>query len=128
MVLGSSFCIIINFLCHNRACARAVDLGGQAFVRGGQGLKLSTKAAVFKRVSLLIGEAKHVDWRARLPCPPPLAPALCHKQEKWLTGYDIKSLIMMQKLKQRTAGLKPTTIEHVDRVKAERLYTLCLVS
>ena len=25
-------------------------------------LKLSTKAAVFKRVSLLIGEAKHVDW------------------------------------------------------------------
>ena len=38
--------------------------GGQAFVRGGQSLKLSTKAAVFKRVSLLIGGggSKHVDW------------------------------------------------------------------
>ena len=29
--------------------------GGQAFIRGGQKLKLSTKAAVFKRVSLLFG-------------------------------------------------------------------------
>ena len=28
---------------------------GQAFIRGGQSLKLSTKAAVFKKVSLLIG-------------------------------------------------------------------------
>ena len=32
-----------------------VDLGGQAFMRGGQSLKLSTKTAVFKRVSFLVG-------------------------------------------------------------------------
>ena len=31
----------------------------------GQSLKLSTKAAAFKRVSLLIEGAKHVDWGAR---------------------------------------------------------------
>ena len=36
--------------------------GGQAFFRGGQNLKLSTKAAVFKRVSLLIGGPKRVNW------------------------------------------------------------------
>ena len=30
-------------------------------------MKLSTKAAVFKRVSLLIEWAKHVDWEARPP-------------------------------------------------------------
>ena len=39
-------------------------LGGQAFIRGGQSLKLSTKAAVFKRESLLIGGAKHADGEA----------------------------------------------------------------
>ena len=39
--------------------------GGQAFIRRGQSLKLSTKTAVFKRVSLLIGGAKHVDWRGQ---------------------------------------------------------------
>ena len=53
----------------NRAGARAVDLaiggpgqlGGQAFIRGvGQSLRLSTKAAAFKRGSLLIGGAKYV--------------------------------------------------------------------
>ena len=49
--------------------------GGQAFIRGGQNLKLSTKVAVFKRESLLIRRTKHVDWGARLPWPP-LAPAL----------------------------------------------------
>ena len=31
------------------------------FIRGDQSLKLGTKAAVFKRESLLIGGAKHVD-------------------------------------------------------------------
>ena len=36
---------------------------------GGQSLKLSSKAVVFKRVSLLIGGAKHVDGLAR-PVPP----------------------------------------------------------
>ena len=42
-----------------RAGCRAVDLGEQAFIRGrpGQSLKLSTKAALFKRVNLLIEEA-----------------------------------------------------------------------
>ena len=39
---------------------------GQAFIKGGQSLFLSTKAAVFKRVSLLIRGAKHVDWGADL--------------------------------------------------------------
>ena len=41
--------------------------GGQAFIRGSQSLKLSTKADVYKKVSLLIGGGKHVDWGARLP-------------------------------------------------------------
>ena len=35
-----------------RADARAVDLEGQAFIRGSQNLKLRTKAVVFKRESL----------------------------------------------------------------------------
>ena len=42
--------------CSTRAGARAVDLGGQS-------LKLSTKAAVFKRVSLLIGGRASVSIR-----------------------------------------------------------------
>ena len=37
------------------------SLRGPSVYQGGQSLKLSTKAAVFKRVSLLIGEAKLVD-------------------------------------------------------------------
>ena len=44
---------------------RGVDLGGPSVYQGGQSIKLSTKAAVCKRVSLLIGEAKHVDWGGR---------------------------------------------------------------
>ena len=36
--------------------------GGPAFVKGGQSFKLSTKAADFKIVSLLIGGTEHVDW------------------------------------------------------------------
>ena len=55
-----------------RAGARAVDLGGPSVYQGCQSLNLSTKATVFKRISLLIGGAKHVDR----PGPPPLAPAL----------------------------------------------------
>ena len=46
---GAAICV------PTRAGGRAVDLGGQAFIRGGQSLKLSTNVAVFKRVSLLIG-------------------------------------------------------------------------
>ena len=38
-----------------RAGGKAVDLGGPSGYQGGQSFKLSTKAAVFKRVSLLIG-------------------------------------------------------------------------
>ena len=41
--------------------AERSTLVGQAFIRGDQSLKLSTKAAAFKRVSLLIGGAKHID-------------------------------------------------------------------
>ena len=37
-----------------RAGARAVDLGGLSVYQGGQSLNLGTKAAVFKRESLLM--------------------------------------------------------------------------
>ena len=47
-------------------------LGGAKRLSGGQSLKLSTKASVFKRASLLIGGANHVNWGAR----PALALAL----------------------------------------------------
>ena len=42
-------------MCRPRAGARTVDLGDPSFYQGGQSLKLSTKAAVFKRENLLIG-------------------------------------------------------------------------
>ena len=45
----------------DRAGGRAVDLGGPSVYQGGQSLKLSTETAVFKRVSLLTEEARHVD-------------------------------------------------------------------
>ena len=63
----------------SRAGGRAVGFGGgggrrfsegvgKRFSDGGQSLKLSTKAAVFKRVSLLIaGGAKHVSWGSQAP-------------------------------------------------------------
>ena len=54
---------------HPRAGARAVDLGGQAFIRGGQSLKLSTKAAVFKKLSLLIGGPSMSIGEVRPPWP-----------------------------------------------------------
>ena len=37
---------------------------------GGQSSKLSRKAAVFKRASMLNGETKHVDWGSQAPWPP----------------------------------------------------------
>ena len=46
--------------------------GGQTFIRGGQSLKLSKKAAVFKRVSLLIGgggQASRLGGQAPLTPP-----------------------------------------------------------
>ena len=55
-----------------RAGGRAVDLEGPSVYKEGQSLKLSAKAAVFKRVSLLIGGQAY-----RLGGPGPLlAPAL----------------------------------------------------
>ena len=64
----------LNYLRY-RACGRAVDLGGASVYRGGQSLILSTKAAVIKRVRLLIGRTKNVDWGSKGPGPT-LAPAL----------------------------------------------------
>ena len=56
-------------------------LGDHAFVNGGKSFKLSTKAAVFKRVSLLIGGAEHVDWGGRSLWSP-LGAGLVHKPSK----------------------------------------------
>ena len=53
--------------------------GGQLFIRGGQSLKLSTKAAVFKQESLLNGGAKHVKCGEAWP---PLAPGLQRMLDK----------------------------------------------
>ena len=69
----NSFIALRDFI-GTRAGARAVDLGGPNVCQGGQSLKLSTKATVFKRVRLLIGgrsmpSVKH--GQAPLP-PPPL--------------------------------------------------------
>ena len=58
----------------SRAGARALDVGGPSVYQGGggQSLKLSTKAAVFKRKSLLIGgPSKSIGGAG-----PPFAPAL----------------------------------------------------
>ena len=65
-------------------------MGAKRLSGVGQSLKLSTKAAVFKRVSMLIGGAKHVDWGAR----PPLAPALLcsHIQLKWAESSRVSAL------------------------------------
>ena len=43
------------------AQSRAVDVAGPSVYQGGKNLKVITTAAVFKRVSLLIGVAKNVD-------------------------------------------------------------------
>ena len=63
------------------ARARAIDLGGQS-------LKLSTKAAVFKRSTLLIGRAKHSK-------DPVIAAVIRYTQEGWpesdaTTNCDLK--------------------------------------
>ena len=44
-----------------RAGGRAVEVGGPSVYQGEKNLKISTKADIFKRVSLLIEGAKHVD-------------------------------------------------------------------
>ena len=59
----------------DRAGARAVDLRGPSVYQGGQSLKLSTKATVFKRVSLLIG-GPSMSIGGPGPPGPLLAPAL----------------------------------------------------
>ena len=53
-----------------RASATAVDLAGPSVYEGGQNLKLSTKAAVFKRESLLIGGQACRFGRPGYPGPP----------------------------------------------------------
>ena len=55
----------------SRAGAGAVDLGGSSVYQRGQNLKLNTKAAVFKRESLLIEGAKQVDWGGQASLAPP---------------------------------------------------------
>ena len=55
-----------------RAGGRAVDLGGPSVYEGGQNWKLSTKAAVFERVSFLIGGGGQA---CRLGEPSPPAPS-----------------------------------------------------
>ena len=59
-----------------RAGGRAVDLGGPSVYQGSQSLKLSTKAAVFKRVSLLIGRGKACRLGSQAPLFSPLVPVL----------------------------------------------------
>ena len=76
--------------------------GGQAFIREGQSLKLSTKAAVFIRESLLIGGTKHVDWVARPPTPPGAYPA-------GLQSFTISTTVRQAKLLQLSMKLQPTT-------------------
>ena len=59
---------------YTQPVAKQSTKGGQAFIRGGQSLKLSTKTAVFIRISLLIGGAKHVDRGRQAPLPPDAGP------------------------------------------------------
>ena len=60
----------------HRAGDRAVDLGrAKRLLGGAKSLKLSTTAAIFQKVSLLIEAAKHVDWG----CLPPLGAGLDFK-------------------------------------------------
>ena len=56
-----------------RAAEQSTWRGDKRLLAGGQSLKLSTTATVFKRVSLLIEGAKDDDWGG---AGPPLAPAL----------------------------------------------------
>ena len=61
---------------HAEPASEQSNSRGQALIREGQSLKLSTKAAVFKRVSLLIGGGKHVNWGGAASPRPPVGPAL----------------------------------------------------
>ena len=54
-----------------RAGARAVDLGGPSVYQGGPKGEIKHKATAFKKVNLLIGGTKHVDWGVRPPASPP---------------------------------------------------------
>ena len=56
-----------------RAGVRTVDLGAKRLLRGGQSLNLSSKAAVFKRESLLNGGGASMSIGGARP---PLAPGL----------------------------------------------------
>ena len=56
--------MLLNF--GNREVVNSEPVAEQ-LIQGGQSLKLSTEAAVFKRVSLLIGGGKHVDWGSQAP-------------------------------------------------------------
>ena len=80
------FCYFLFLLCHTqsqslRQSSRLRGPVGQELIRGGQSMKLSTKAAVLKRVSLLIGGGKHADWGGLSPWPP-LSPALLNAEFK----------------------------------------------
>ena len=55
-----------------RACGRAIDLGGPNVYQGDQRLKFSTKTAVFKRVSLLVGGGASLSIGETRPPWPPL--------------------------------------------------------
>ena len=67
--------------------------------RGGQSLKLSTKATIFKRVSLLIGGPKHVDWGGPAPWPPLGAGPL-------IKSFEISLALSLSKLLCTVASLK----------------------
>ena len=64
--------------------------GGQAFItRGGQSLKLSTNASVFKKVSLLIEEALAPTLsRSQMSKSPPKLK--CRSQKKVITSADVQ--------------------------------------
>ena len=61
----------------SRASPRVIDFirGAKSLSGGGQNLKLSTKAAFFKRESLLIGGANHIDWGQAPLAPHSAGPA-----------------------------------------------------
>ena len=61
--------------------------GAKRLSEGGQSLKLSTKAAVFKRASSLIG-GKLVNWGARPPWPPLGAGPWVWTARKW-SSYPV---------------------------------------
>ena len=63
-----SYAMIHRANVSTRAGGKAVDLGWPSVYQEGQSLKVSTKAAVFKRVSLLIGGRASMSIRGA--CPP----------------------------------------------------------